>query len=86
MITGLRRGLARTPLHLAWMGGSTVVLVATYAVDPYLFGFAAMACAWVGVAFAILTASLALRALPWSLLAAAPALIALGVLSNFRWA
>jgi hypothetical protein len=86
MIAGLRRGLARITTHLVWLAGSTAGLAAAHAIDPYVFGFATMACLEISLVVATLTAVLATHALPWALLATAPAVIALGLLSTFRWA
>ena len=86
MIACLRRGLARPKTHLVCLAGSTAVLAATYVIDPYVFGAATMACVGISLVVATLTAALALRALPWALLSTVPAVIAMGLLSTFRWA
>lgn len=86
MIDRLRRGLARPTIHLACVAGSIAVLAATYAIDPYVFGTATMACIGFSLVLATLTAALAMRAMPWALLTTVPAVIALGLLSTFRWA
>jgi Sec-independent protein secretion pathway component TatC len=96
-MTFLKRLLIAPAAYAGWAGLVLIALVATYPVDPYVFGFTTLILGWIsavpliagiGVAFFAkgLTTSARVMISLSVIISAAALGVALAILRNFKWA
>ena len=71
--------------YVLWAVVSTIVLFASWAIDPYVFGFAAFGTAGASGLFLVAALVCGFRQLPWALLGAAPTVFSFALLSTYKW-
>jgi len=72
--------------YVVWLVLSSVILVAAWAIDPYVFGFSAFGTAAISGTMAVIGLCFGARTLLWSLAAAIPTTLAFALLSTYNWA
>jgi hypothetical protein len=72
--------------HIIWLVLSIIILVAAWATDPYVFGFAAFGSAAISGAMAVLGLVFGVRTFVWSVIAAVPTALSFALLSTYNWA
>jgi hypothetical protein len=72
--------------YAAWFVFSGAALVAAWAADPYILGFAAFAAAAISGVLVAASVFLGLRPFVFATLAALPTILSFALLSTYKWA
>ena len=72
--------------YIVWLALSAIILVAAWAIDPYVFGFSAFGAAAISAVLATLGLCFGIRTFLWAVIAAIPTGVSFALLSTYSWA